>query len=118
MRALGGIPVDRKNPSGLVQSLIIEMGRNPDLVIVIAPDGTRSAGTTWRSGFYRVARATGVPLTLGYVDRPTRTCGLGQTLQLTGNRSADMELIRTFYADKSGLRPSNRTTPRLRDESQ
>lgn len=117
MRALGGIPVDRANPAGLVDTLVAEMRADPDLVIVVTPEGTRSAGTRWRSGFYRIAMAAGAPLTLGYIDRPSRTCGLGDTLRLTGDMSSDMDRIRAFYADKSGLRPQRRTEPRLRGEA-
>ena len=61
--------------------------------------------------------AAGAPLTLGYIDRPSRTCGLGDTLRLTGDMSSDMDRIRAFYADKSGLRPQRRTEPRLRGEA-
>jgi len=31
---------------------------------------------------------------------------------------ADMDLVRAFYADKQGIRPENRTEPRLREENQ
>lgn len=117
MRGLGGIPVDRANPAGLVDTLVSEMRADPDLVLVVTPEGTRSSGTTWRSGFYRIALAAQVPVTLGYVDRPSRTCGLGETLRLTADVSADMDRIRAFYADKSGLRPELRTEPRLSDEA-
>ena len=64
----------------------------------------------------RIARETGLPLTLGYVDRTTMTVGLGPTIQLTGDVSADMDRIRAFYADKSGAVPENRVEPRMREE--
>lgn len=67
-------------------------------------------------GFYRIARAADLPVTLGYVDRTTMTTGLGPSLRLTGDVPADMDRIRGFYADKSGLVPARRTEPRLRDE--
>jgi hypothetical protein len=57
-----------------------------------------------------------MPVTLGYVDRTTYTCGLGPTIQLTGDVSADMDRVRAFYADKAGLRPERRSEPRLREE--
>jgi hypothetical protein len=44
------------------------------------------------------------------------TTGLGPTIDLTGDVRADMDVIRAFYADKSGLRPERRTEPRLREE--
>ncbi|MDF2555783.1 MAG: acyl-phosphate glycerol 3-phosphate acyltransferase, partial [Microbacterium sp.] len=74
------------------------------------------SGSYWKSGFYRIARAAALPVTLGYVDRTTMTTGLGPTIELTGDVRADMDVIRAFYADKSGLRPELRTEPRLREE--
>ena len=58
---------------------------------------------------------TGMPVTLGYVDRTTMTTGLGPTLEMTGDVAADMDRIRAFYADKAGFRPELRVEPRLRE---
>jgi 1-acyl-sn-glycerol-3-phosphate acyltransferase len=82
----------------------------------VTPEGTRGSGTHWKSGFYRIAREAGLPITLGYVDRTTMTTGLGPTIELTGAVRADMDVIRAFYADKAGMRPERRTEPRLREE--
>ena len=115
MRALGGIPVDRRDPAGLVDELVARFAAGDHFYLVVTPEGTRS-GDGWKSGFYRIARATGLPVTLGYVDRTTMTTGLGPTLELTGDVRADMDAVRAFYADKSGLVPARRTEPRLRAE--
>ena len=116
MRALGGIPVDRANPAGLVDELVARIHGGDRFYLVVTPEGTRS-GDGWKSGFYRIARATGLPVTLGYVDRTTMTTGLGPTLELTGDIPADMDLVRAFYADKAGFAPGRRTEPRLREEA-
>ena len=116
MRWLGGIPVDRSNPAGLVDELVERVRAGERFYLVVTPEGTRKRAGHWKSGFYRVARDTGLPVTLGYVDRRTMTTGLGPTLHLTGDVVADMDRVREFYADKSGLRPENRTEPRLREE--
>ncbi len=118
MRALGGIPVDRANPAGLVEAVVERLRREGTISLVITPEGTRGAGQYWKSGFYRIARSTGLPVTLAYVDRPTMTTGLGPTIKLTGDVAADMDVIRAFYADKSGVRPALRTEPRLREEGE
>ena len=115
MRWLGGIPVDRRDPAGLVDDLVARMRAGEHFYLVVTPEGTRS-GSGWKSGFYRIARATGLPVTLGYVDRTTMTTGLGPTLTLTGDVRADMDRVRAFYADKAGFAPKRRTEPRLRDE--
>lgn len=116
MRALGGIAVDRDDPSGIVDAVVARARTEPDFAIVVTPDGTRTS-THWRSGFYRIARAARLPVTLGFVDATTRTTGLGPTIELTGDVGADMQRIRDFYADKAGVRPERRTEPRLRDET-
>ncbi|WP_159498638.1 1-acyl-sn-glycerol-3-phosphate acyltransferase [Microbacterium sp. 18062] len=116
MRALGGIPVDRTDPSRVVDEVVARIRSGEVFGLVVTPEGTRS-GAGWKSGFYRIALQTGMPVTLGYVDRTTMTTGLGPTLEVTGDVAADMARIRAFYTDKAGVRPHLRTEPRLRDES-
>lgn len=117
MRALGGIPVNRENPSHLVPELVAEL-RSERAYLVVTPEGTRAAVPYWKSGFYRIARESGLDVTLGYVDRRTMTAGFGPTLTLTGDVGADMDLVRAFYADKVGIRPAGDSTPRLRSEDE
>ena len=116
MRALGGIPVDRSDASRVVSEVVARIREDGTFGLVVTPEGTRTAGGHWKSGFYRIARETGLGVTLGYVDRTTMTTGLGPTIQLTGDVRADMNAIRAFYADKSGFRPERRIEPRLREE--
>ncbi|UJP40903.1 1-acyl-sn-glycerol-3-phosphate acyltransferase [Cellulomonas palmilytica] len=117
MRGLGGIPVDRRDPAGLVDELLARVRAGERFYLVVTPEGTRR-GSGWKSGFYRIARDADWPVTLGYVDRRTRTTGLGPTIRLTGDVRADMDVVRAFYADKSGFRPGRRTEPRLRAEDE
>lgn len=116
MRRLGGIPVDRDVPSGVISEVMARIRSGDVFSLVVTPDGTRKDHTHWKSGFYRIAREAQFPITLGYVDRATMTTGLGPTLELTGDVSHDMDRVRDFYADKSGARPEHRVEPRLREE--
>ena len=116
MRRLGGIPVDRSDPSSVVADVVARVRSGETFGLVVTPEGTRGSGAYWKSGFYRIAREAGLPVTLGYVDGTRRTTGLGPTIELTGDVAADMTVIRAFYADKSGMRPQYRTEPRLREE--
>jgi 1-acyl-sn-glycerol-3-phosphate acyltransferase len=92
---------------------LLRQQRDGSLCIVITPEGTRGSGRFWKSGFYRLALDSGLPVTLGYVDRPTMTTGLGVTLNMSGDPKTDMDLIRAFYVNKSGFNPELATEPRL-----
>jgi 1-acyl-sn-glycerol-3-phosphate acyltransferase len=116
MRGLGGIPVDRADASRVVAEVVARIHAGEVFSLVVTPDGTRGGNKGWKSGFYRIARETGMPVTLGYVDRTTMSTGLGPTLGLTGDIPADMDRIRAFYADKSGFHPHKRVEPRLSAE--
>lgn len=117
MRALGGIPVNRANPGRLVDEVVAQVRSGSPFFLVVTPEGTRKRGTVWKSGFYRIARDADLPVVLGYVDSTTRTAGLGPTIHLTGDVSADMDAFRAFYADKRGINPEDFTPPRLREEN-
>lgn len=116
LRVTGGIPLDRRNPGETVRALLAEAARDDRFLLVLAAEGTRGRGEYWKSGFYRMAQQTGLPIALGFIDGPSRTMGFGPTFAPTGDVGADMDRLRAFYLDKHGVRPANRTEPRLRDE--
>jgi len=117
LRATGGIPLDRTDPGATIRALLDEAGGDQPFLLVIAAEGTRSKGEFWKPGFLRIAQQTALPVTLGFVDGPTRTMGMGPTFSPSGDVVADMDFVREFYADKHGIRPENRTEPRLREET-
>lgn len=116
LRANGGISLDRQNPGTVMRTLLAEAGRGEPFLLIIAAEGTRRKGDFWKSGFYRIAQQTGLPISLGFIDGPSRTLGFGPSFRPSGDVFADMEMVRAFYADKLGIRPHLRTEPRLREE--
>ena len=117
LRRLGGVALDRENPSGVVRDLVRKAGDGETFRLIIAAEGTRTKGERWKSGFYRIAKETGLPISLAFFDPPTKTLGFGPTFHPTDDVRADMDLVRAFYADKHGIRPENATEPRLREET-
>ena len=116
LRRLGAVPTERRGGSGLVDRLAAEAAADRRFALVLAAEGTRKRTDHWKSGFYRICQATGLPLTLAFVDGPSRTVGTGPTFHVTGDVAADMDRVRAFYADKHGLHPERAGTPRLREE--
>jgi 1-acyl-sn-glycerol-3-phosphate acyltransferase len=111
---LGGIPVNRRDPSGFVDTLLAEFARSESLWLGMAPEGTRAHTDHWKSGFYRIALAGGLCVGLGYIDYATRTVGVETYVSLTGDPTQDFARIRACYAGKQGLRPGNEGDIRLR----
>jgi 1-acyl-sn-glycerol-3-phosphate acyltransferase len=117
LRANGGISLDRQNPGAVVRDLLVAARGTEPFLLIIAAEGTRKKRDYWKSGFYRIAQQTGLPISLGFIDGPSRTLGFGPSFHPTGDVVADMDLVRAFYADKRGIHPELRTEPRLREEA-
>jgi 1-acyl-sn-glycerol-3-phosphate acyltransferase len=111
---MGGIPVDRRAPAGIIADLLRRFATQPRLWLALAPEGTRRYTDHWKSGFYRLAVEAGVPLGLAYADFRTRVIGIGAYLALTGDEAEDLARIRAFYAGKTGRHPAQASDIRLR----
>jgi 1-acyl-sn-glycerol-3-phosphate acyltransferase len=116
-RGLGGIPVDRREPQALVRQLAERFRAGDELVLALAPEGTRGKVPHWKSGFYHIAVESGVPIGLGFLDYGRKLCGLGPYVTPTGNVREDMDKLRAFYRNVRGKHPELQTEPRLREES-
>ena len=99
LRKLGAIPVDRKNPTSLLVSVIHEMNKAKTLHLAIAPEGTRKAVKRWKTGFHTIAREVGCPVYLGYFDWGTKRVGRGEKFELTDDPKADMKRIQEIYEE-------------------
>ena len=62
MRGLGGVPIDRSSPQGMVDELSSLFLDRSQLVLGITPEGTRGDVREWKSGFARIAAAAEVPV--------------------------------------------------------
>lgn len=113
-RLLGGIPVNRRQSTGFVSGLIEAFARRESLYLAIAPEGTRAKTDHWKSGFYRVALAAGVPLGLAFIDYSRREVGIDTWLSLSGNEAEDLAEIRAYYAAKRGRKPEKEGEIRFR----
>jgi 1-acyl-sn-glycerol-3-phosphate acyltransferase len=105
LRRMGGMPVNRRERTGLTAGLAAEFARRPWFWLAIAPEGTRARTDHLKSGFYRVALAAGVPVGLAWIDYGARVLGLTTYLTLTGDEATDLAAIRAAYAGKRGRHP-------------
>lgn len=113
MRALGGVPVNRREQTGFVDRIAQVFAAHDRFLLAIAPEGTRARTEGWKSGFYRIALAAEVPLALGVADYGRKEVGIPAILVLTGDEEADMARIAEIYRDRQGCRPANQSPVRL-----
>lgn len=101
-RWLGGIPVDRQSPQGVVEDAVAAFASRERMILAIAPEGTRKAVSRWKTGFHRIALGAGVPIVCGFFDNRRKEVGFGPVVQPTARLEEDVERLRAWYA---GLRP-------------
>jgi 1-acyl-sn-glycerol-3-phosphate acyltransferase len=114
MRVLGGIAVDRRGKRDTVQQLADHFAARDGMYLAIAPEGTRGFTDHWKSGFYHVARAAGVPILCGYLDYSRKVGGIGPALEATDDVRELMDAVRSFYEPFVGRRPEGKGAIRLR----
>jgi 1-acyl-sn-glycerol-3-phosphate acyltransferase len=105
-RWLGGLPVDRRDRNNLVASVAQVLKEHDELLLLIAPEGTRSRVGRWKTGFYYIALNAGVPIVLGYLDFARKQGGILHVFHPTGDIEADMATIRQYYRAIEGKHPS------------
>ena len=115
-RLLGGVSIDRSKRANVVQQVADRFAEVDRLFLVIPPSGTRSRAPHWKSGFYHIARAANVPIVASFLDYRRKVGGIGPVLSATGDVVADMDKLRTFYANVTGRYPNLTTPVKLAEE--
>ena len=103
-RYCGGIPVDRKKSTGLVEQMVKACNEAEQFILVIAPEGTRYHVTEWKRGFYHIARNAGIPIVMGAIDGKHRTVHLGHIFRPTEDMEADWKAIKRVFEGITGIK--------------
>ena len=103
----GGVPIDRRAAGARVRQTVQEYKNNDDMVLLITPEGSRSAQTNWKTGFYHIASEANVPIAVAFVDTEERRAGIDHFITPSGDIDKQMAEIKAFYDTKRGVRPEN-----------
>ncbi len=118
LRAWGGVSVDRRRAGGnFVDAVAALIAEQPEIVLGLAPEGTRERAEAWKSGFYHMAQAAGVPIALIAFDWKRRRVGVLGYLTPSGDIEADYQQMRAVYAGVVGRHPEKATPIRARLEA-
>jgi 1-acyl-sn-glycerol-3-phosphate acyltransferase len=120
VRAAGAIPIDRKRRHNVVAQAVERFQQSQELVLAVAPEGTRRRAAGWKTGFYHIANGARVPIVFGYLDYERKVAGLGPCFMPTGDLQADFRIFDDFYAQVTPRHPDERAmvTPQEATRSQ
>ena len=110
MLNLGAIAIDRrpKNPGeerpSMTEAMANLFKENPELHVMVTPEGTRSLRTQWKTGFWYTAKMANVPILLGYLDYKNKVAGIGKIIYPT-DLETDMRTMMEFYKDITPCHP-------------
>ena len=85
-----------------------EFARREQLVLAITPEGTRKKVKSWRSGYWHIARAAGVPIVPVGLDFARRTAVIGSPRDTTDSIEEDEAVFKAFFAGITPKRPELR----------
>jgi 1-acyl-sn-glycerol-3-phosphate acyltransferase len=104
-RWLGGLPVDRSRRHDRVEQTSRVFREHERLWLAITPEGTRKKVERWKSGFWHIAKAAGVPIAPCYFDYRKRETGFGPLLIPGDDYEQDLARLQAFYATVTARHP-------------
>ncbi|HHW4678965.1 MAG TPA: lysophospholipid acyltransferase family protein [Xylella sp.] len=97
LRWIGCIPLNRKLPQGTVSQAVRAFRECERMWYMLAPEGTRKPVERWKPGFWKIAKAAGVPILPVYLDYSSRTIGIGDLFWPSDDMDADIAAVRAWY---------------------
>lgn len=103
---IGGIPIDRSQPSRIVSRVTREYREQDSIWLVITPEGTRKKVPKFKTGFVRIAHAAQVPIVVVGFDYKNKTVVFSRMVQPSGNHEQDADVLYHYCRDSfTGMNP-------------
>lgn len=104
LRWMGGLPVNRASPHGVVEESVRAFREAGERVLVIAPEGTRSKVAKFKTGFLHIARGAGVPVVFAALDYGHKEVRLGPWFMPGDDIESDRVRTEAHFANIRGKR--------------
>ena len=104
-RAIGGSPVDRRKHNNLVDAAVQLFQQDPIYKLALAPEGTRSPVSRWKSGFYHIAVKANINIIPVGLDFSRKTVVISKPFTPTGDIEPEINQLMDFYRTIKGYRP-------------
>ena len=105
LKNTGAIAVERSKKQNLTDQIIEKFNQSEELLVTVPAEGTRKRVEKWKSGCYYVAKGANVPILPGFLDYKNKEAGFGSPIYISGDKTVDMENLKSFYKTKSAKYP-------------
>jgi 1-acyl-sn-glycerol-3-phosphate acyltransferase len=102
---MGGAPLNRGKAENKVEAIANVIKVHKEFRLALAPEGTRTKVEKWKSGYYYIALAAGVPIIPVGFDYSSKTLTIGNAFYLTGDITVDEPKLKEFYKGMVGKVP-------------
>ena len=104
-KSLGGAPVNRGSKSNTVDSIAEIFNQRKVFRLALSPEGTRKKVSTWKTGFYYVAKKSGVPVVPVSFDFLKKKVTIFESFSVTEEIEKDMATLRKLFKGVKGKIP-------------
>jgi len=105
LKRQGGIAIDRKHRHGVVEQMVKKFSETDQLLLAIAPEGTRSKTKQWKTGFLHIAHLANVPVVAVSLDFAAKEIFFHSETYIESDISQELIRFKQFYVDVCAKNP-------------
>lgn len=102
---LGGIAIDRSSRHGIVGQMVQEFKQQDQMILGLAPEGTRSKITEWKTGFLHIAHQADVPVVPVSLDYSRKEICFHSASIISDDIPSELQRIKAVYRGACAKNP-------------
>lgn len=106
IRWIGGLPVNRGAKTNFVDEVVNLYNSRSNLVIALAPEGTRKRTERFKSGFYYIAQKVNIPILPVGLDYKNKRVVIDLPRNVAETFEEESEKLMQFFGQYTGKNPA------------
>ncbi len=107
LKSVGGIAVERSNAHGVVKQIVKEFSQQPQLILGLAPEGTRSKVGKWKTGFLHIAKQANIPVVPVQLNFKHKQVMFFEKRMITAAIDDELQQMQNLFSADCAKKPQN-----------
>lgn len=107
LKSVGGIAVERSNAHGVVKQIVKEFSKQPQLILGLAPEGTRSKVSKWKTGFLHIAKQANIPVVPVQMNFKHKQVMFFEKRMITASVDEELRQMQSLFSADCAKKPQN-----------